>query len=193
MDACIVKEVSRIVKQDAPVGERELNEVDRMIGQAVKAARGDESQGHAQASGAPARDDDIRSSVSKAPSAVSRSKSQASSNIMLNPDQQIRMGMQGKIIGMTDREWTEQVNRNVERWCVEERDKANRLKEQRQAMRAELSSQMQLKQDKHRAAHMADRDKHVMQLGAIEQKLIDDELKNMEHNDKIRTQVSINR
>jgi len=35
-----VKEVSRIVKQDAPVGERELNEVDRIIAQAVKAARG---------------------------------------------------------------------------------------------------------------------------------------------------------
>ena len=152
MDACIVKEVSRIVKQDAPVGERELNEVDRMIGQAVKAARGDASQGPASG-GAPARDDDVRSSVSKAPSAISRSKSQASSNIMLNPEQQIRMGMQGKVIGMTDREWTEQVNRNVERWCVEERDKANRLKEQRQQMRAELTSQMQLKQEKHRAAN----------------------------------------
>jgi len=192
LDACIVKEVTRIVKQDAPVGERELNEVDRTIGQAVKAARGDDTQVAAQAA-TLARDDDIRSSVSKAPSAVSRSKSQASSNIMLNPDQQIRMGMQGKVIGMTDKEWTDQVNRNVERWCNEERDKANRLKEQRQQMRAELTSQMQLKQEKHRAAHVADRDKHVQQLSAIEQKLIDDELKNMEHNDKIRTQVSINR
>lgn len=104
MDACIVKEVTRIVKQDAPVGERELNEVDRMIGQAVKAARGDAPQAMPAAA---SRDDDIRSSVSKAPSAVSRSKSQASSNIMLNPEQQIRMGMQGKVIGMTDREWTD--------------------------------------------------------------------------------------
>jgi hypothetical protein len=191
LDACIVKEVSSIVKQDAPVGERELNEVDRKIGAAVKAARGD--QVSAQGAPAKAQDDDVKSSVSKAASAVSRSKSQASSGIMLNPDQQIRMGMQGKVIGMTDAEWTAQVNRNVERWSHEEREKANRLKEQRHAMRAELTSQMQLKQDKAKVSHHMDREKHVQQLSAIEQKLIDDELKNMEHNNKIRTQVSINR
>lgn len=178
------------MKQDAPVGERELNEVDRLIAQAVKSARGAEEV--AQPRAAPV-DDDVKSSVSKAPSAVSRSKSQASSAIMLNPDQQIRMGMQGKVIGMTDAEWTNQVNRNVERWANEEREKAQRLKEQRQQMRAELTSQMAVKAEKHKSAAYADREKHNLQLSAIEQKLIDDEMKNMEHNDKIRQHVSINR
>ena len=42
LDAIIAKEVSRVVKQDAPVGERELNQVDRTIGEAVKKQRGDQ-------------------------------------------------------------------------------------------------------------------------------------------------------
>lgn len=86
LDAVIVKEVTRVVKQDAPVGERELNEVDRIICKAVKESRGDQPQQQQQQM--PACNDDIKSSVSKAPSVASaRSKSQVSStNIMINPD-----------------------------------------------------------------------------------------------------------
>lgn len=127
LDSCIQKEVSRIVRQEAPVGERELNEVDRIICSAVKAARGEAPA----ATKAAARDDDIRSHVSKASSQVSRSRSVASSQAMINPDNQIRMGMQGKVIGMTDAEWTAQVERNVSSWTVEEREKAQRLRGQR--------------------------------------------------------------
>jgi hypothetical protein len=64
LDACIQKEVSRIVRQEAPVGERELNEVDRIIATAVMAARGEAPTASKQA--AQPKDDDVRSSVSKA-------------------------------------------------------------------------------------------------------------------------------
>lgn len=73
---------------------------------------------------------------------MSRSRSVASSTAMINPDNQIRMGMQGKVIGMTDAEWTAQVERNVCNWTTEEREKAQRLRGQRDQMRTELQSQM---------------------------------------------------
>jgi len=60
-------------------------------------------------------------------------------------------------------------------------------------MRTELQSQMMHKQEKSKAVHTHDRSKHLEQLDAIEKKLIDDEIKNMEHNEKIKTNVSINR
>jgi hypothetical protein len=142
LDAVIQKEVARIVKQEAPVGERELNEVDRIICAAVKAARG---EAPAAKQAAQTKDDDVRSSVSKAASQVSRSRSVASSTALINPDNQIRMGMQGKVIGMTDAEWTAQVERNVMNWTQEEREKAARLRGQRDQMRNELQSQMMLK------------------------------------------------
>lgn len=50
-----------------------------------------------------------------------------------------------------------------------------------------------LKSEKSKAIHTHDRSKHLEQLDAIEKKLIDDELKNMEHNEKIKVNVSINR
>lgn len=105
---------------------------------------------------------------------------------MLNPENQIRMGMQGKVIGMTDAEWTAQVNKNVSVWTQEEREKRERLRGQRDQMRNELQSQMLLKADKSKQIHVNDRSKHNEQLDAIERKLLDDEIKNMEHNDKIK-------
>jgi len=50
------------------------------------------------------------------------------------------MGMQGKVIGMTDAEWTAQVNHNYSTWTQEEREKAARLRGQRDQMRNELQS-----------------------------------------------------
>jgi hypothetical protein len=43
---------------------------------------------------------------------------------------------------MTDAEWTAQVERNVCNWTTEEREKAQRLRGQRDQMRTELQSQM---------------------------------------------------
>lgn len=131
--------------------------------------------------------------MSKAASQVSRSKSVASSQVMLNPEHQIRTGMQGKVIGMTDAEWTAQVNENVRQWGIEEQEKRRRLKGQREQMRNELQSQMQLKQEKQRAAAAYDRANHNEQLSAIESKLLEDECKNKEHDEKIKVHVSINR
>lgn len=94
---------------------------------------------------------------------------------------------------MTEAEWTATVNRNYDNWTSEEREKMMRLRGQREQMRCELQSQMALKQEKAKNAHACDRQKHVDQLAAIERKLIDDELKNMEHNEKIKVNVSVNR
>lgn len=193
LDAVVTKEVARIVMQEAPVGERELNEVDRIIAAAVKAQRGTGQSSTLAAPQQAADNDDIRSHVSKAASQVSRSKSVASSQVMLNPEAQIRTGMQGKVIGMTDAEWTAQVNENVRQWTIEEQEKRRRLKGQREQMRNELQSQMQLKQEKQRAAAQYDRANHNEQLNAIENKLLEDEVKNKEHDEKIKVHVSINR
>lgn len=59
LDAKIGKEVQRVVMQDAPVGERELNEVDKLISAAVKMCRGETTQpaAHAQVSSARTNDD----------------------------------------------------------------------------------------------------------------------------------------
>lgn len=142
------------MKQEAPVGERELNEVDRLIGQAAKAHRGDSGK---PAGGKPAQEDDVKSHVSKAQSTVSRSKSVASSTVMLNPDRAIRIGMQGKVIGMTDAEWTAQVNHNYSTWTQEASEKAMRLRGQRDQMRNELQSQMALKAEKSKVNAYSDK------------------------------------
>lgn len=145
-----------MVMQDAPVGERELNECDRVIGAAVKSFRGDSVK---PASSAPRVEDDTKSSASKQ-SYASRSKSMTSSQVMLNPDAQIRVGLQGKVIGMTDAEWTATVNKNVHTWTVENREKMERLRGQRDQMRDELQVQMEVKQQKQKAFANADRTKH---------------------------------
>lgn len=67
--------------QESPVGERELNEVDRVIGATVKACRGESTK-----PAAANNDDDVKSHISKAASTVSRSKSVASSSMMIYPD-----------------------------------------------------------------------------------------------------------
>lgn len=138
LDAKIGKEVSRVVMQDAPVGERELNEVDKVISAAVKMSRGEAVKPASNANVASANNnDDVKSQVS-ARSSASRAKSMTSSQVMLNPDAQIRVGMQGKVIGMTDAEWTATVNQNVAEWTMENREKMERLKGQREQMRQEL-------------------------------------------------------
>jgi len=52
---------------------------------------------------------------------------------------------------------------------------------------------MLLKAEKTKVNAHTDKQKHLDQLDAIEKKLIDDEIKNMEHNEKIKVNVSINR
>lgn len=76
---------------------------------------------------------------------------------MLNPDAQIRVGMQGKVIGMTDAEWTATVNQNVAEWTMENREKMERLKGQREQMRQELCVQMENKATKQKLIAHADR------------------------------------
>ena len=135
IDSVINKEVSKIVKQQAPVGERELNEVDRCISNAVKEHRGEpQPKPQSQTIEPKSRyaDEDQKSHVSKAPSQVSRARSVTSSAMLIDPEAQIRMCLQGKVIGMTDAEWSAQVNHNVSSWQNEEREKQNRLKNQRE-------------------------------------------------------------
>ena len=102
------------------------------------------------------------------------------------------MGLQGKVIGMTDAEWTQQVNNNVARWSREEREKAQRLKNQRDQMRSELQQQIVQKAEKNKMSATWDRSHHNEQLNAMERKLLDEEEKNQANTDKIRTQTSIN-
>lgn len=52
---------------------------------------------------------------------------------------------------------------------------------------------MHIKAEKAKNAAAADRTKHIDQLAAIEKKLLEDEIKNMEHNEKIKVNVSVNR
>lgn len=42
---------------------------------------------------------------------------------MIDVDAQIIQGNQGKVIGMTNAEWSHTVNKNYSKWSMEERDK----------------------------------------------------------------------
>ncbi len=54
--------------------------------------------------------------------------------------------MLGKVFGMTDAEWSQTVDRNYHLWTAEERDKQNKLKQEREIMRSELQRQIQAKE-----------------------------------------------
>ncbi len=47
---------------------------------------------------------------------------------------------------MTDAEWSQTVDRNYHLWTAEERDKQNKLKQEREIMRSELQRQIQAKE-----------------------------------------------
>ena len=71
-------------------------------------------------------------------------------------------------------------DKNYNEWTFEEKEKRDRLRGQRDQMRNELQSQMVKKAEQAKAVAVADRVKHIDQLAAIEKKLLEDEIKNME-------------
>ncbi len=93
---------------------------------------------------------------------------------------------------MTSAEWNDNVQKNYNKWTQEEREKALRLAQQREQMRNELQKQMAAKAEKDNVQKQIDRIKHQEHLAAIERKLIQDEMEAIEHNEKIRQNVSIN-
>jgi hypothetical protein len=49
--------------------------------------------------------------------------SQSPSHRYIDTENQLKMAIQGKVFGMTDAEWSAKVNKNVQEWTADERDK----------------------------------------------------------------------
>ena len=144
LDASLQKEISRVVKQEASVTERDLNELDKKISALVTSARG-----AAQASDKShqACKDDTRSVKSVAPS-VAKSVASSKKQGVFDIDEQIRRQTQGKDFGMTNAEWNETVQNQYKDYVSQERVKQERLAVQREEMKKELEKQIRFKSER---------------------------------------------
>ena len=77
---------------------------------------------------------------------------------------------------MTSAQWSAQVQKNVNDWQQQSREKASLLQAQREHMRSELQLQMAIKNEKEKALKLMERQKHQEQLAVIERKLVQDEI-----------------
>lgn len=92
---------------------------------------------------------------------------------------------------MTSSEWHDQVQKNVAQWQASTREKQQLLHHQREQMRSELQLQMAIKAEKERALKAIEKQKHQEQLAVIERKLVKDEIEAIQHEDKIRKNISM--
>lgn len=91
---------------------------------------------------------------------------------------------------MTDAEWSARVDKNVQEWTADERDKQQRLKDQRDEMKIELEIQMEQKVQRNRYSNQTEKIKDKEYLAAVDRKLIDEEMKTIQHNHNLNVTVS---